>query len=101
MDKLRSGNENYDLFCSLKVNGLATRTKHQNDRLSYCGSTAINSYTIRFSVRELYARSGFLMIFLIRHKSYMRVTSVTLDIIARSIELWCVVAGIEVSDQKT
>ena len=34
MDKLRSGNENYDLFCSLKVNGLTTRTKHQNDRLS-------------------------------------------------------------------
>ena len=24
MDKLRSGNENYELFCSLKVNGLAT-----------------------------------------------------------------------------
>ena len=24
MDKSRSGNENYDLFCSLKVNGLAT-----------------------------------------------------------------------------
>ena len=34
MDKLRSGNENYELFCSLKVNGLATRTKHENDRLS-------------------------------------------------------------------
>ena len=24
MDKSRSGNENYDLFCSLKVKGLAT-----------------------------------------------------------------------------
>ena len=37
----------------------------------------IKSYAIRFSVRELYA-DRVLMIFMIRHKSYMRVTSVTL-----------------------
>ena len=51
------------------------------------GSIAIKSYTIRFSVRELYADRVFLMIFMIRHKSYtcMRVTAVTLDaMVARS-----------------
>ena len=39
-------------FCSLKANSLKSGVKHYNDRLSY---------TIRFSVRELYA--GRLMIF--------------------------------------
>ena len=39
----------------------------------------LKHYTIRFSVRELYAGRVFLMIFMIRHKSYMRVTAVILD----------------------
>ena len=33
-EKFKTGNENYEHFCSLKVNGLATWTKHENDRLS-------------------------------------------------------------------
>ena len=31
-DKIGTGNENYELFCSLKTNCLATRTKRINDR---------------------------------------------------------------------
>ena len=51
----------------------------------HSGSIATKSYmyTIPFLVCELYAGHIFLMTFMIWHKSYVRVTTITLDINCR------------------